>query len=543
MKNNIFKLLAVTGVLSLSVASCSDWLEVKMNDKIMENTLFSTNNGFMTALNGVYMGMVDVYGADLSVGLIDVMAQYYNMVAGNHNYKVFANYQYNDNEFKKKSNDIWTKLYALIANINTLLVHCDEEGSALRSEYYPLVKGEALALRAMLHFDLLRLYGPSYNEETKSMITIPYQDVANRDIMPLRSAEYVLGRVIEDLKAAVSLLKDHDPVFTTGVGNAVTSDDGLERADFTYRQLRLNYFAVQTLLARAYLWKGDRTMAYKIAREEVIDKNIVNGEENKDTDEGEEEDKAEVVEMIFPWATREQVEAEDKNDLLFSSEVFFAIYHSSRTKLNTSYFISALQLTSRLTFVGTNTSNSQIPVFYDDPDNDWRSKLGWAVYVASGESSGDDEDDDDDEGDAKVDANSSLFFLKYADAGRGAELDGTETYLRMVPLIRLSEAYLIAAECATTPEESLKYLVAIREHRNCHMPITATSQEDVRDLVTKEFAREVIGEGQLFFYYKRLNLETFLNGSEIGGIYEMLTDNYKWPLPDVEINKRGTTND
>ena len=35
---------------------------------------------------------------------------------------------------------------------------------------------------------------------------------------------------------------------------------------------------------------------------------------------------------------------------------------------------------------------------------------------------------------------------------------------------------------------------------------------------------------------------TFFNGSEIGGTYEMLTDNYKWPLPDVEVDKRGSTN-
>ena len=97
----------------------------------------------------------------------------------------------------------------------------------------------------------------------------------------------------------------------------------------------MNYFAVQTLLARAYLWKGDKATAYRIAKEEVIGKNIV--DENK---------------MIFPWTTPAQVEADDKNDLLFSSEVFFAIYNSSRSKINSSYFVPALQLTSRLTFIG-----------------------------------------------------------------------------------------------------------------------------------------------------------------------------------------------
>jgi len=46
----------------------------------------------------------------------------------------------------------------------------------------------------------------------------------------------------------------------------------------------------------------------------------------------------------------------------------------------------------------------------------------------------------------------------------------------------------------------------------------------------------------LFFYYKRLNMDKFLDGSKLGSMYEMLTDNYQWPLPDVEINKRGSTN-
>ena len=146
----------------------------------------------------------------------------------------------------------------------------------------------------------------------------------------------------------------------------MTSDDGLERADFTYRQLRLNYFAVQTLLARAYLWKGDKSTAYRIATEEVIKRNQVDEEK-----------------MIFPWTTKEQVEADNKNDLLFSSEVFFAIYHSKRSQLDSRYFTGALPKTSRLAFWGTNPTNSQLSVLFDDPNNDWRSTLMWAVQTSS----------------------------------------------------------------------------------------------------------------------------------------------------------------
>ena len=132
----------IAGVMLLLV-SCNSWLEVDPDDRIMDNSLFKDREGFLAALNGVYSEMNDpkLYGANLTMGMLDVMAQYYDMVNGNHNYKVFANYLYGDDAFKTKSNTIWTKMYALLANVNNLLEHCDEEGSALRSEYYPIVKG------------------------------------------------------------------------------------------------------------------------------------------------------------------------------------------------------------------------------------------------------------------------------------------------------------------------------------------------------------------------------------------------------------------
>lgn len=50
-----------------------------------------------------------------------------------------------------------------------------------------------------------------------------------------------------------------------------------------------------------------------------------------------------------------------------------------------------------MTFIGSNPSNSQIPVFYDDPDNDWRASLAWAVYTTTEDSKKDDDDDDNDD--------------------------------------------------------------------------------------------------------------------------------------------------
>ena len=66
---NIIKCLFVAGTLSVSTSSCSDWLEVDMEDSILETTLFSTNEGFLTALNGVYSSLNNssLYGGTLGI--------------------------------------------------------------------------------------------------------------------------------------------------------------------------------------------------------------------------------------------------------------------------------------------------------------------------------------------------------------------------------------------------------------------------------------------------------------------------------------------
>lgn len=51
--------LLVCVVLGALTLSCSDWLKVSSEDRIMENDLFRTPRGFMTALNGYLYRFVE----------------------------------------------------------------------------------------------------------------------------------------------------------------------------------------------------------------------------------------------------------------------------------------------------------------------------------------------------------------------------------------------------------------------------------------------------------------------------------------------------
>lgn len=50
-------------------------------------------------------------------------------------------------------------------------------------------------------------------------------------------------------------------------------------------------------------------------------------------------------------------------------------------------------------------------------------------------------------------------------------------------------------------------------------------------------AREVIGEGQLFYFYKRRNAAQLISGTSAEP-YNMVSTNYVWPIPQEELNKR-----
>ena len=269
---NIFKLLAVAGTLALPTTSCSDWLDVKMSDKIMENTLFSTNNGFMTALNGVYMGMIDVYAEDLSLGVIDVMAQYYNVRQNSdHKFHIYATYQFSEASFESTNATLWARQYAQIADLNTLLAHIDAEGAAIKELYYPFIKGEALGLRAFLHFDLLRMFGPIYKDNPMAK-RIAYRTEFNQVPKEMHSSDVVVDSIITDLKRAEILLTNTDPLNfefpKTEDGDRGTGKDGF----LEYRHKRMNLYAVKAMLARVYLYAGNKVEAANYANQVIGEK-------------------------------------------------------------------------------------------------------------------------------------------------------------------------------------------------------------------------------------------------------------------------------
>ena len=141
-----------------------------------------------------------------------------------------------------------------------------------------------------------------------------------------------------------------------------------------------------------------------------------------------------------------------------------------------------------------------------------------------------------DEGETGASTASSSYFLKYDDITPSSSYDIDYSYRYLIPLMRMSEVYLIAAECTDDITEATEYINDIRLHRNvANVTPTAT---DVQDYITREFAREVIGEGQLFFYYKRHAMTTVQSGTAANATVNIALDDYVIPLPTTETDNR-----
>lgn len=467
---------------STMMVSCDSWLEVKPYDKISEGELQKSEEGYQKMLNGIYIDLNSdaLYGQSLSVEMIEVMGGAYAIGTDNSvwgNYKDLSNYQYGTEYWRNRLDQTWNKAYALILNCNKILENIDQNQDLFTGGNYYAVKGEALALRAMLHFDMLRLFGPVYAKDSDKK-AIPYYNKQTNSPEPILTAKEVAEKVVADLEEARILLAN-DPVKTEGTLMS-GSQDGTSNF-MRYRALRLNYYAVEALLARVNLYMGNKTEAFKYATDVI-----------KTADQG-----------IFPFVDKSLVIGSPADpDRIFSSEVLFALTNTSRSKIHKNFYDPSRlpnyvfrmddNLMSNIVYGGAATTGG-----YQD---DYRYRANW---IATG---------------------INRYFYKYSDMVANGSIQNT-----MIPMIRLGEMFLIAAESQSDNlANGVQYVNALRRNRG-----VANLQTLTPDLLKYEYIRELYGEGQLFYLYKRLNSDiiTSSNANKNPKASDLI---FVVPLPDSE---------
>jgi hypothetical protein len=125
-------------------------------------------------------------------------------------------------------------------------------------------------------------------------------------------------------------------------------------------------------------------------------------------------------------------------------------------------------------------------------------------------------------------AGSYLRVMKYARDG------DANLHNLMLPAIRLSEMYYIAAECTfdNDPATAWGYFNTVRLNRGIGVNLSDPSRTVFMNELVKEARKEFFSEGQLFYMYKRLNMNIAgPQGSTISAGNRV----FVLPFPDDEI--------
>ncbi len=205
MKKIIFSLASLV-LVSASFTSCTeDNLLPKVVDKVdITTNPITTVSGLRMAVNGAYKAMSKYayYGRDYVI---------YNEVHSDNAYSNGNSGRFlNEAEFKTLLTssypaETWNTMYQVVAMANIAINANITSGDQTEID---AIKAEAYALRALVHFDLMKLYGQQNVTRSTSSLTIPYVTqygtitAENTTRLTLVELKDKLG---EDIEAAISL--------------------------------------------------------------------------------------------------------------------------------------------------------------------------------------------------------------------------------------------------------------------------------------------------------------------------------------------------
>ena len=212
MKKLIYTVFIVVGLTAL-ISSCSEEsLDPSMEqDKIVEGSITKAED-VQGVLYGAYNRMTQTryYGRDLIIyGEIRADNAFANGNSGRFTNIAKMSMTVNDGY----ASGTWTDIYEVIASCN-ILIGLDPsaiEGDLAEINHYI---GQAYALRALGHFDLLKMYGQQHVSGGGD-VGVPYiLEYKGEDLTPVRDGVGVVKTNIEsDLATAVSLMSEalNDP--------------------------------------------------------------------------------------------------------------------------------------------------------------------------------------------------------------------------------------------------------------------------------------------------------------------------------------------
>lgn len=486
------KIYLYTALLCSSLlTACNSWLDVTPETEQKESDQFSSYEGFCNALTGCYLDFAgqDSYGERLSITNIESLANLWYYAESSTRYEDvdLAAHTYTTSYAEEAIKAIYAQLFKTIAEANLIIKNGEASGSvisdaALRSAMI----GEAYAIRAYCQFDVLRLFGQLPQEATQR-VSLPYSETTSIDEMPAYyDFNAYVTKLKADLKQAETLLKDNDPACHYSFDDLKSTSN--VDSYFNYRQSRLNYWAVLGLEARVLLYLGEKDAAYTQAM------SLINA-----TLDGN------------PVITMSGVKDFNAGYKLMPSECLFYLSKYNIKDYTLSYLVGG-QTNARFYVGSLGLTSSRLSDLYSGCQLASHNRyLNW------------------------WNRNAMDSFGKYICVTTkyywDDSVDNQLLYYKLVPMLRMSEIYLIAMECAPTLTESNRLYMEYRLQHAVPNDPDFTSQEELTNFLSAEYRREFFAEGQAFYYYKRTGATKMLWRDA-----PVSESEYILPLPITEYN-------
>lgn len=240
---------------SLLLASCTKEIEQSPTYTLNGADRFKTISDYEYALTGAYSQFLansyygSTNGANGFVALPDMLSD--NLYEGTEslaNYTEFAGWYYTADDATIE--DIWLDAYSVVRQANLTLRGIDNLAST-NAGAVNRIKGQALAIRALAHFDLLRYFGEDYTRNSGKM-GVPYVDKFDIEQKPARlTVKGTWDKIETDLKSAKQLMSNSDKAIQSITSTASTA-----------RSL-IDTLVVDAILARMYNYSGVSDSAIK----------------------------------------------------------------------------------------------------------------------------------------------------------------------------------------------------------------------------------------------------------------------------------------
>ncbi len=232
MKNYI--IIGLSFLFVLGTASCDDWLEMKPENEIVLEDFWKTKTDVESVLSACYRSLSERAAIERMIVWGELRSD--NMVGGRIQSSDMTRIL-DGNLTSQNTYANWGAFYSTINICNTLLYYAPQvldKDQNFTQRDLNLVRGEAITLRALAYFYLVRAF------RDVPLITDPSINDTQDYNKPQDAEQVVLDFIISDLKEAIS-------------NNWLRDSYG----DNERNKGRITQSAANALLADIYLWKDD----------------------------------------------------------------------------------------------------------------------------------------------------------------------------------------------------------------------------------------------------------------------------------------------